>query len=113
MNFKQGIGILAIVLGIALLIFVFYGKGKLNEGREQIASGKKQVKQTQQLFSFTPITKQVGQGLTSGAQDQIAAGELTIEQYEALFKWCEIGGIVLLVVGAALVLFCRNKPHYR
>jgi hypothetical protein len=111
LNLKQGIGILFIVVGIALLIFVFYGKGQIEEGRDQIASGKQKVKQTQQMFSFTPVTKQVGQGLTSGAQDKIATGELTIEQYEAIFMWCEIGGIALLVVGAGLVLFCGRKKR--
>jgi hypothetical protein len=111
LSFKQGLGILAIVVGIALLVFVFYGKGKLEEGRQEIASGKQKVKQTQQLFSFTPVTKQVGQGLTSGANDQIAAGELTIEQYETIFMWCKIGGIALLVIGVGLVLFCRKKTH--
>lgn len=111
LNFKQGIGILFIVVGIALLIFVFYGKGQISEGKEQIASGKQKVKQTQQLFSFNPVSKQVGEGLTSGAQGKIAAGELTIEQYETIFMWCEIGGIALLVIGAGLVLFCGTKKH--
>ena len=108
MNYKQVIGICAVILGIALIIFVIYGKGQLNEGKEQIASGKKKVSQTQQAFSFTPLSKQVGQGLTGGAQKKIAAGELTIEEYETRFMWCEIGGVVLIVLGAALLLFCRN-----
>jgi hypothetical protein len=111
LNFKQIIGLLAIILGVALLIFVFYGKNKIEAGKEEIASGKKKVAKTQQMFSFTPITKQVGQGLTSGGEAQIAAGELTIEQYEKIFMWCEIGGIALIVVGAGLILFCRNKKH--
>lgn len=109
MNWKQIIGILVIVLGIALIIFVVQGNKKLEEGREEISSGKKKVKQTQQLFSFTPVTKQFGQGLTSGAQGKIAEGELTIEQYEKIFMWCKIGGIALIVVGAGLILFCRTK----
>ena len=108
LNFKQVIGLLAIVLGVALIVFVFYGKGKILEGKEEIASGKKSVKSTQQLFSWNPISKQVGQGLTSGAEKKIAAGELTIEQYETLFMWCQYGGIALIVVGAGLILFCRT-----
>jgi hypothetical protein len=112
LNFKQVIGLLAIVLGIALIIFVIYGKRQLNEGKEQIASGKKKVNQTQQIFSFTPLTKQVGQGLTGGAEKKIAAGELTIDQYETMFMWCQLGGVALIVLGACLVLFCRN-PHRR
>ncbi len=111
MNFKQVVGLLAIVLGIALIIFVIYGSDQINQGKEEIASGKKKVKQTQQIFSFNPVTKQVGQGLTSGGEQRIAEGELTIEQYENIFKWCKIGGIVLIVLGAGLVLFCRKQKH--
>jgi hypothetical protein len=111
LNFKQVVGLLAIVLGIALIVFVIYGNNQLDQGKDEIASGKKKVKQTQQIFSFTPVTKQVGQGLTSGAEQQIAAGELTVEQYENMFKWCKIGGIVLIVLGAGLVLFCRKQKY--
>jgi hypothetical protein len=111
LNFKRVIGLLAVILGVALIVFVFYGKGKILQGKEEIASGKKSVKTTQQLFSWNPVSKQVGQGLTSGAQKQIAAGELTIAQYEKLFMWCEYGGIALIVVGAGLILFGRTQKR--
>jgi hypothetical protein len=111
LNFKQIIGLLAVLLGVALIIFVVYGNQKLDEGREEIASGKQKVKQTQQLFSFNPVSKQVGQGLTSGAQDRIAEGEMTVEQYEKMLMWCEIGGIALIVVGAGLMFFCRTRKR--
>jgi hypothetical protein len=111
LSFKQVLGLISIVLGIAVIIFVIYGKKELEEGKLQVASGKRKVNQTQQLFSFTPITKQVGQGLTSGAEKKIAAGELTIEQYENLFKWCQIGGIVLIVLGAGLLLFFPKQKR--
>jgi uncharacterized membrane protein HdeD (DUF308 family) len=109
LSFKQILGLMALILGIAVIIFVIYGRKELDEGMLQVASGKRKVSQTQQLFSFTPVTQQVGKGLTSGAEQKIVAGELTIEQYENLFKWCQIGGIVLIVLGVGLLIFCPKQ----
>lgn len=111
LNFKQILGILAIVIGIALLIFVFYGKNQIEIGKGEISSAKQKVKQGNKLFSWNPISKQIGEEMTSGAQKKIAAGELTIEEYEKIFMWCQTGGIVLIVVGSGLILFCRTPKR--
>jgi hypothetical protein len=114
LNFKQVLGVLAIIIGIAMLIFVMYGRRQLDDAKDQISSAKKKVSQSNDLFSLTPITKQFGQGMTSGAQKKIAAGERTVEQYETMFMWTQIGGIGLIVIGGGLVLFCRtNKKRAR
>ena len=109
LNFKRIFGLLAIVVGIALIIFSVYGTKQLNEGKLKIADAKKKVSQSNQLFSLNPISKEIGKGMTSGAEGKIAAGERTVEEYERLFKWCQIGGIALIVLGVGFVIFGRTN----
>lgn len=105
LSWKRVLGLLSIIVGVALIVFVIYGKGQIRAAKGEISSAKKKVEQGNQLFSLNPISKQIGQGMSSGIQKKIAAGERTVEQYEMIFMWCQIGGIVLIVLGAGLILF--------
>jgi uncharacterized membrane protein len=109
MNIKRVLGALIIVAGIVLLYISNYITQQINQGQEEIASAKKKINQGEQLFSFNPVAKEVGKGLTSGAKKQIRAGEETIAHYTQVADWCQKGGIGLIVLGAIVVIFGRSK----
>jgi len=102
-------GLLAIIIGIALIIFVIYGKQQIAAAKGEISSAKKKVDKSNQLFSLSPYTKDVGKQMSGGISQKIQNAEHTVEYYETLFMWCQAGGIVLIVGGAGLIFFCRSK----
>ena len=108
-NFKRVFGILVIVIGVVLLFISNYINQQLIQGNEEIASAKKKVDQGQQLFSFNPIAKEIGQGMTSGAKSKIREGEEQVAQYTVIADWCQKGGIGLIILGAIVVIFGGNK----
>ena len=109
MNFKRVLGVLAIVIGIALVVFVIYGKSQIKQAKEEISSAKKKVGQGNELLSLNPLSKTIGRGITGGVQKKIAQGERTVEQYEMIFMWCQISAIILIVTGTGLIFFGRAQ----
>lgn len=108
MNIKQVMGLLAIVVGIALIIFVVYGKQQVAIAKGEISDAKQKVDQGNQLFSLNPISKEVGKQVSGGISQKIQNAEHTVEYYENLFMWCQVGAVVLIVGGCGLIYFCRK-----
>ena len=108
MNIKQVMGLLAIIIGIALIIFVVYGKYQVAEAKGEISSAKKKVEQGNQLFSLNPLSKEVGKQMSGGITQKIQNAEHTVEYYEMLFMWCQVAAVVLIVGGSGLIFFCRK-----
>lgn len=111
MNFKRIIGIVVIVIGIALVSVAYYIKQEVAAGEKKIIEGEKSVKKTDALFSLTPVTKDVGGGLTSSGKKKIAEGKKEVAYYSALAQWLQIGGIVLIVGGAVIVVLGKNSSR--
>lgn len=109
MTLGRIIGLCVIVIGIASMVFANYIRGRLYEAEGQIADAKKKIKQGDQLFSFNPIAKEIGQGLTSGAKEKVRDAETTVAEYYRIAALCHNGGIALIAIGAGLVIFCRKK----
>lgn len=113
MKILRIVGILVVIAGIVSLFVSNYISEQVEEGRGQVAGGERKVKQAQQLFSFNPVTKQVGEGLTGSAQKKIAMGKEQIAYYEQMAQTLQIGGIVGIVAGAGLFLFSFSKKKKR
>ena len=109
MNFKQIIGAVIFVGGIALLFLAHYINVQIEQGNTQIFSAQQKVDTGKGLFNRTPATKPIGEGLTSGAQRKIDEGRGTIAYYEIIAQRCQIGGIIALIVGAGMMYFLRTK----
>lgn len=112
MNLKQIMGLLAVIIGIALIIFVLYGKQQIAVAKGEISSAKKKVDQGNQLFSLNPYSKEVGKHVSGGITKKIQNAEHTVEYYEALFIWCQVGAVILIVGGSGLIYFCRSKRRH-
>lgn len=108
-NYKQVIGILLLIAGIFFIGLANYINTQVEAGNEQIFGAQQKVDQSNSLFGRNPITNIIGQGITSGAQKKIDQGKADINYYTVIAQRCQVGGIILAVVGAGMIFFCRNK----
>jgi hypothetical protein len=109
MNLRRIIGIVVAIAGIALLCVSSYIKGQVAEGQEQIDSAQKKVDTGNRLFSLSPTVKEYSKGLTDSAQKKIDAGQEQVIEYTALAQKLQIGGYILIAVGALLILLPKKK----
>lgn len=109
MNSKRILGLVVLIVGVILLFVSHYIEGRVAEGQEQVKGAQKKVNQGNSLFSLSPATKDAGQQLTKGAQKKIDAGKQQISHYADIADQLQVGGILLVIVGAGIILICRNK----
>ncbi len=110
MNFKQVLGLLLAILGVASLFVAHSIDARLDEGREQISSAESQVGQGRRLFSGSPATRDVGNALLFNPADRkINAAKGEVDQYALLATQLRIGGVVLIVAGIGVIYFFRKK----
>ncbi len=109
MSPKKVLGIFVVIVGVVLLLTSIYIRNRVSSGRMEIASSQQQVDQTNQLFSSNRATKQVGRGFTESSQRKINAANLEAGQYDQLVLWFQVGGIVLIVLGAGIVFVGKRK----
>jgi hypothetical protein len=109
MNMKRILGIIVFIAGLAAILTASYIKKQVEEGKWQISSAQQKVDTANSLFSLNPTTKQVGKGLTAPAQGKINEGQSQVAYYESVEGWLKIGGAVLMVIGAGLVIFGGRK----
>lgn len=106
---KRIIGIIIAVGGIVMIGIAHYIKGQVEEGKIQISEGQQQVDQTNKLFSMSPYTKGIGEGLTSSGQRQINQGKQDVAYYTMVANRLRIGGIVAIVVGLGVIFIGPRK----
>ncbi len=109
MQSKRILGILLIVIGGAMVLFSNYIAGQVAQGQAQIDSAQSQVNTTDTLFSGSEYTKPFGKALTGGAQKKIDAGQREVNYYSGLSGKVKVGGIILIVIGAAILFMGRKK----
>lgn len=102
------LGIVISIIGIICLGFSFYIKHRVDEGKQQIVSAQKKVDQGTSVFSLTPVTKEIGDGLSSPFQEKIDQGKQDVETYETLSNWLLGGGLILVIIGIQ-AMFKRER----
>lgn len=111
MNVKKVIGILLIIGGVGMIGMGSYIKSQVEEGKQKISSAQEKVDTGNSLFSMSPATKELGQGITGGAQKKIDAGKRDVKVYEAMsekFKW---GGIASILIGIICLALSGKKSR--
>jgi hypothetical protein len=88
LNTKRIIGVVVLIVGIIAVIYASHLKGR-------IASSESNVKEGTGLFGNNPLSGAVG-GVMQGK----------INSYKGPVMLLMIGGIILVVVGAGMALFC-------
>jgi len=103
------LGLAALIVGVVLLGSSLYIKSEVLAGQEQVSSGERKLNALDRVFSASPTTKQYGSQLTKSGKSKIAKGKEDIAYYTSLANKLQIGGIVLIVVGAGVLLFGKKK----
>ena len=112
MNIKKYLGIILLVIGLGCISFSVYIKEQVEQGRNEISEGQKTVDQTKSLFSLSPYTKPIGEGLANAGQTKIDAGAMQADQYEKIAQYLKISGIIL-VIASGITFFCFSKKNHR
>lgn len=109
MNTKRVAAIVVFALGLGLLFASHYITTQVLEGKGKIASAQSKVNASKGIFSLTPVTKKVGQGVTQSAQSEINAGKEEVGYYEQMAFWLRIGGAIALIIGVLAFFLCRSR----
>lgn len=109
MNFRRILGILILLAGIASLILGMYITSQVEQGKMQVASAQKKVKQSTGLFNMSPYTKGVGDTLSNSAQKKIGEANEMIAQYAQYATWFKIGGVAMIVLGGIIIFIPRRR----
>ena len=111
MKLKVTISVIFIVIGIVLIGCSIFVKSKVSQGQTQIETAQKSIDTGNTLFSLTPATKNLGKGMTGGAQKKIDAGKEQVAFYAGVANLAQIGGIILVAVGAGALLIRAKKKR--
>ena len=109
MNCKKIFGLLLCILGLAFLVVAGYIDSQVKEGRKKISKAQKNLDTGTALFSLAPVTKDLSQNFSRGIQKKIEEGTETADYYEHLAVQFKVVGIILLVAGILVVIFCKAK----
>ena len=111
MKLKTTISVIFIVIGVALIGFSIVVKSKVAQGQATIEHAQKSIDTGNTLFSLTPATKDLSKGMTGGAQKKIDAGKEQVAFYAGIANLAQIGGIILVAVGAGALLIRSKKKR--
>lgn len=91
MHPKRITGLVAIIIGVIVLIFALYARGRVAEARGEVGRGS----------SFLP-NNAVGKGISGALEGKLSA-------YDIPIMLGMVGGAILIVVGAGLMYRYRRK----
>lgn len=101
---------IVLLLGIVMVGVSQHIQGRVFEGRQEISSGEQKVETGRRVFGVNPVSKEVGDTVIFNSADKkIAAGKQQADEYEALANQLQTGGIIAIIVGAAMILFSFKK----
>ena|SRR3990167_617094 len=109
-RWMKRLGVLLIVLGGASIGGSLYIQHQVEEGSEKIKKAEQTVDRGRSFLSLNPATDEIGKGLARSADKKIQMGKEQIAHYTQMASRLKIGGIVLVVLGAALLWI---RPHKR
>ena len=91
MNYKRLGGLVAVLVGISLIIFARHQQNR-------VAKAKGTIHEIGDLFENNPV-----KDVLSGEAQKKAS------RYDTRLKWILGGGIALVVIGTAVVIFYRRR----
>jgi uncharacterized membrane protein YgdD (TMEM256/DUF423 family) len=97
MNSKRIIGLVIFIIGIILICYASYQKHRIAEAQGNIQKGTS-------LFSGSSVGSQVGKSVGGEMEKKVSS-------YNTPVMLVMIAGIILLIIGAAMVLFCGKRKR--
>ena len=111
MRTKKISSVLAILVGIAMIFFSLYIMGEVAQGRDRLSKAQGSLNKSQGLFGLTPVTEEVGHGVTRGTQKKLDAYGAEADEYARLAIWLRVGGIILIAVGAGSLFMLKRRKQ--
>lgn len=91
MSSKRIGGLVAIVIGVAIILLALYAKNRVRDVKANINKGSG-------LFSDNPVDRGISEALKK-----------KVGEYDAPILWSFIGGFVLVIAGTTVMICCRKK----
>jgi hypothetical protein len=95
MNTKRVIGIVVLIVGIIAILYANYQKGR-------IANAEGTIEKGMSLFSGHSAGSQAGRSIGGAMEGKVGS-------YNTPVMLLMIGGIVLVIIGGGMALFCGKK----
>ena len=99
------LGIVLVIAGVVAICFSSYINSQVAQGKIQVAQGEQKMNAGKQLFSVTPLTEKIGEGMTSGGDKKIAEGKQKIAHYQGVANSLMTIGVILIIAGAAIFIW--------
>ncbi|MEN9343296.1 MAG: hypothetical protein RLZZ453_83 [Chlamydiota bacterium] len=100
---------LLIILGVAAVGASMYINEQVLAGAQKIKNAEQSLDTANQLFSLSPVGKDIGKGIRSSADKKINAGKEMVAEYAALAGQLKVGGIAAILIGGVLFFFPRTR----
>ena len=91
MNTKKFVGLIVLLIGVVLVVFSIYAKGRISSAKGSISK------------ATSPF------GGTEGGKIAAREGNRMASQYDTKVQMILIGGIILAVVGGGMIFFGRKR----
>lgn len=109
MNQRKMISLAVVLVGIAMILGSYYIKDQVAKGNLQVEEGQRTVDSVNSLFSGSKYTKPIGKTLTGSGQKKIDAGRVEVDKYTRIANQLQIGGIIVIAMGAAFFFFWKKR----
>lgn len=94
---KRIIGIVILIIGIIAVLYANHLKGRIAEAQGNIQKGTS-------LFSGQSAGSKAGKTIGGALEDKVSS-------YNTPVTILMIGGIVLVIIGGGMALFCKKKKR--
>lgn len=99
------LGIVLAAAGIVAICFASYINSQVAQGKIQVSQGEQKMSAGKQLFSVTPLTEKIGEGMTSGGDKKIAEGKQKITHYQGVANTLMTLGVISIIAGAGIFIW--------
>lgn len=109
MGKRKILGSVVLLGGIVMLFMSHYIQTQVDEGRGKISKAEKSINQGNSLFSLTPVTKEIGKGLSKSAEKKLQKYKDQADDYERLADQLQAGGWIAIVLGTVLIVWPEKR----
>jgi len=109
MGTRRILGIVILLGGLVVLFTAHYIQEQVDIGRGKISAAEGKVATGSRLFSLSPATKGIGESIERSSQKTLSKYKDDADYYEHLAGQLRIGGWVVTLAGALLILIPSRK----
>ncbi|MBM3192944.1 MAG: hypothetical protein FJZ59_01770 [Chlamydiae bacterium] len=101
---KRVLGSIILAVGVLAYLFGMYISQEVGAGKKKLAHAERSVSKGKELTDIIPYTEGLGDLATAGAEKKIDEGKKDVETYTKVAEILHMGGVILFIGGALLVV---------